>query len=412
MRHIKLFFLGFALLTGSIWTPAQNMLNTYLTTAAENNPALKAKFSAYMASMEKIAQVGEMPDPTVAFGVFILPVETKNGPQRAKLSLSQRFPWWGSLDAEKTLAQDAAQVKYEALEEAKSRLFFEVKSAYYELYFVKKAIAVTEENQRLLTTFHSLVSTKIKLGQTSAVDALTVEMEIADLDNQLATLEDKLKFLTVKFNNLLHVNPDTPIKTPDTLPAADLPLSYEEVVKQIEANNHNLLRFDRLLQSYKSKAARAKTKRQPRITVGLDYINTGKRENTTQNGKDALFVKIGLNIPLYKKKYDALVQEAVYQQEMTEQEKTAKIDALHTLFEKTYNEYKDAGRRMVLFESQLLRARKAAVLLENEYSLDSRDFQEVIFMQRRILKYGLEVEKARSDKEAAVAFIQFLIGKL
>jgi hypothetical protein len=32
-------------------------------------------------------------------------------------------------------------------------------------------------------------------------------------------------------------------------------------------------------------------------------------------------------------------------------------------------------------------------------------------MERRLLKYALELEKARADKNAAAAFINYLMGK-
>ena len=56
------------LLLISINTYSQSTLENYLKIAAKNNPELKATFSEYMAAMEKIPQVGALPDPQVAFG--------------------------------------------------------------------------------------------------------------------------------------------------------------------------------------------------------------------------------------------------------------------------------------------------------------------------------------------------------
>jgi len=119
---------------------AQNKLNEYLETAARNNPALKAKFNEYNATLEKIPQAGALPDPQLTFGYFIMPVETKNGPQRAKISFTQMFPWFGTLNNRKNIYISVAKSKYEDFEEAKSKLFFDVKSTYYDLYFIKKSI--------------------------------------------------------------------------------------------------------------------------------------------------------------------------------------------------------------------------------------------------------------------------------
>ena len=98
-------------------------LNTYLVMAAENNPGLKGKFNQYMAAMEKVPQVGTLPDPQFAFGYFIQPVETRLGPQNATFGLKQAFPWFGLLAAKENVETQKAQAKYELFENAKANLY-------------------------------------------------------------------------------------------------------------------------------------------------------------------------------------------------------------------------------------------------------------------------------------------------
>ena len=64
----------------------QGQLDEYLRIAAEQNPSLKAKYNMYLASLERVNQQDALPDPTVSFGYFISPVETRVGQQRMKLS--------------------------------------------------------------------------------------------------------------------------------------------------------------------------------------------------------------------------------------------------------------------------------------------------------------------------------------
>jgi len=49
-------------------------------------------------------------------------------------------------------------------------------------------------------------------------------------------------------------------------------------------------------------------------------------------------------------------------------------------------------------------------LLETEYAGGNKDFEEVLRMERKLLIYDLELEKARSDKQAAISFINYLTG--
>ncbi len=120
MKQYKI-IIGMLILLISSVASAQNRLNKYLEIAAENNPELKARFDEYMAALEVAPQVKALPDPQVAFGYFIQPVETRVGPQQFKLSASQMFPWFGTLKAKENVAIQTAKAKYELFEESKSK---------------------------------------------------------------------------------------------------------------------------------------------------------------------------------------------------------------------------------------------------------------------------------------------------
>ncbi len=402
----------FLLISGIL--PAQENLNKYLEISAGNNSALKAKFNEYMASLEIVPQVGSIPDPQLVFGYFISPVETRNGPQRVKISVSQMFPWFGTLNNKTDVAVNVAKAKYEVFEDAKSNLFFEVKSNYFDLYFIARSIEVTSNNIRILETFKNLALIKIEAGAGSAIDEIRTEMELADLENALALLKDNWFVHSIKFNNLLNVDENSTIIIPDNLWVDDLGYSHQAALDSLKLNNHQVLNLDYMLSSYLSKEQFAKKRGLPNISLGIDYINIGTTDNTminaSQNGQDAFMAKIGISIPLYRKKYTAMVKEVVYLQQATEYKKTDKINKLETIFEKAYYEYLDAIRRMRLFQKQLQLAEKAIAILEAEYATTGRSFEEILRMEKRLLKYSLELEKAKADKQASIAFINYLLG--
>ncbi len=145
MRKLKILS-SFFLLLLMHFAQAQTELGGYLKIAATNNPGLKALFSDYMAAMERVPQVGALPDPNFVFGYFIKPPETRVGPQKATFNLTQSFPWFGLLNAKEDVATEMAKAKYEEFENTKSNIFFEVKTAYYNYYFIEKAIQITKEN--------------------------------------------------------------------------------------------------------------------------------------------------------------------------------------------------------------------------------------------------------------------------
>lgn len=415
MFRNKIFQLGlFAVFVSCAF--AQEQLSQYLEIAAKKNPGLKAQYNYYLAALEEVPQVGSLPDPQLSFGYFIQPVETRVGPQQARFSLTQMFPWFGYLDARESVAIHKAKSQFELFEEAKSKLFYEVKSAYFNLYYLQKEIDITAENLLLLHTLSHLIRIKVQSGTASTLDYLRIEMEIGDLENRIRLMEDNLHIARTKFYHLLNINDDSPVMLPDTLWNKDLRMTKSEISDQINTTNHQLRNLDFKIQSYQEQQRVAARSGLPNISLGIDYIAIGESNNPLldpeKDGKDAiLFPRIGLSIPLYRDKYNARISQADLRQKAGEEEKKEQINDLGLFFEKSHYKYQKADREISLYINQSLFARKAVGILQSRYESGSSDFEELLNMHNKILGYSLKLEQARTEKQTAIANIYYLIGR-
>lgn len=395
---------------------AQNIPESYLLEAANNNPGLKSRFSEYMAALEKVPQVGALPDPQVTFGFFIQPVETRLGPQKARISVTQMFPWFGTLGARKDAATAIARSKYEIFEEAKSRLFNEVKSTWYNLCFTDKAISITRENLAILNTFRSLALVKVEAGLASTVDVLRAEMQIAEMENQLALLGDHFIVLQTSFNNLLNVDDLRSVHLPDSLADVSIILNREAILDSIRNGNHQVLQLEFTEASYEWQELAARKTGKPSLTIGIEYFAIGESGISTTgisgSGRDAIvFPMAAISVPLYRKKYTSMVREAVLMQESVSEGKLDRINILEATYEKASKDYLDADRRIWLYNDQKKRARQVLSILQSAYETSGENFEDMLRIERQLLNYSLEHEKARTDKNAAIAFIYYLMGK-
>jgi outer membrane protein TolC len=389
-------------------------LDNYLKIAAENNPGLKADFNTYMAAMQKVPQIGTLPDPQFAFGYFIQPIETRNGPQRATFGLKQAFPWFGSLGAKRDAASNMANSKYEIFENSKSNLFFEVKTTYYNYYFTEKAIQITKDNIEILRIFKNLSLVKIENGNASIVDELRVELELNDLENELALFIDTKNAFQISFNNLLNRDKYALIVIPEKLPIEILPYEKAALLDSIYASNHSIKSIDHKLNAFMDQEIAAKKQGAPSFNIGLNYIIVGKDPNSiaNDNGKDAfLFPSIGVTIPIYRKKYKSLIKEAQYLQEVEIASRVNAKNTLSSIFEKTYKDFNDGERRIELNKKQSEIAKQVLDVLITSYSTNSKDFEEVLRIERQLLGYRLAYQKALTDNNAATAFMYYLLGK-
>ena len=404
------FILSYGILFLSATSGAQDILDQYLVKAAENNPGLKQKFNEYLAALEVAPQARALPDPQLAFGYFIQPVETRVGPQEFRISVNQMFPWFGTLKARENVAIQSAKAKFEAFEEARSRLFNDVKGLYYNLYYNQKAIEIVMAHLNILDSFRELALIKVEAGMVSPVDEYRIEMEIGDLENQLAALKDQKWTLEVAFFNLLNTERSA-IALPDTLWNNDPFLSRQAILDTIMVRNHTLLELEMERESIRYRKELAQKKGNPEFSIGLDYIVVGKGENNL-SGKDAfMFPRIGISIPLYRNKYRAMISEAAFLETAKENERLNKKNRLVTLFENTWKEFQDANRRFILYNDQLQLAEKSIQLLEVQYATANANFEEILRMERKQLHYALELEKARTDKQETISFMDYMMGR-
>ncbi len=406
---MKYFYIStFTWLFGIFSVFSQSYLATYLTTAAENNPKLKAGFQSYLAALERIPQVKALPDPQLAFGYFIQPVETKTGPQQFKLTLTQMFPWFGSLQLSEQTQTYRAKAAYEDFLQNKALLFKQVKFAYYELFFLRKKIEILKENITIIQRFKSLSQQKLMTGKASYVDVLRADMALNQIKNDLKFWQDRIRATSIKFQNLINKR-KIEIMLPEQLSQTILPPMA--VLEKKLINNHLVLKHDLISQQFEAKAKLAYKKSLPKFSLGLDYTNVGSDINDSFKN-DALFFKIGMSLPVFRSKYKAAVNEAKYLQDVSSQKKEAVRNNVSTQLADFYSIYENNLRKINLYQKQIKLARRSIRLLESDYSSGLPVFEEVLRMEQKYLQYQILEQKSFTELHKTVAAIQFLIGSL
>lgn len=400
-------------MTTAIGTNAQTSLSAYQDSAALNNPGIKALFKQYEVVMEKAPQVKSLPDPSIGFGYFISAVETRVGPQQAVFSVSQSFPWFGKLGAQEEATLERAKIILERFNDARARLNFNVADTYNKLYVLEAARRITGENIQLLTTFKDLASIRFEAGKGSMVDVLRLDMELAELKNTLLYLDDSRKPLVARFEELLNTELQETIIFPDPLQPDSLALPRTTIRDSVTTINPSLLSLEHEILSYDKDVLAAKKTGGPSFTVGLNYTLVADNPGYagSDNGRDALLPTLGVKIPLYRKNYNALVKEKELARESATLRREDKANELETKLEQAFRDYADAERRVKLYQDLGTYAKQALDILVADYTSAGVAFEEIIRMDRKLLKYRLELEKARADQSTVTAYINYLMGR-
>ena len=386
-------------------------LDDYFKIAAENNPGLQAMHKEYEAALQKVPQVSTLPDPTFSLGYFISPVETRVGPQQAKFSLTQMFPWFGTLKAQGNVAALMAEAKFQNFIDARNRLYFQVASAYYPLYELKDFVRIEQENISILESYKTIATQKFKNGTGTMVDVLRVDIMLKDAQTNLSILRDKEKPLLTTLNKLLNRSENEPVQISDTLKSVIL-LDYYRKDSLIAANP-KLKALDLKLQASQAAEIVAQKQGLPKLGVGLDYVLVGERTDIfmPDNGKDVLMPMVSVSIPIFRSKYNASVKEARLIQESYTLQKQEVTNTLVSEYEMVWFQVQQQLQLISLYKQQTQTSQQSLNLLFTSYGNSGKEFEEVLRMQQQLLRYKKLNATALVQYHIAVEKINYITSK-
>ncbi len=460
---------GIAVSSGD--APGDSLIK-YMRIAGENNPLVLQRLNEYRASLEKVSQVGALPDPELTTGIFLTPMELISGNQIAEVSLMQMFPWFGVLKNSKDEMSLMALANYESFKDAKSELYYNVQRTWYQAYILKEEINIAEKNLALLRTIERLALTRFKLApgartsttspgtsmqQSTSVntgasqggmsnmggsqsssgaipstgssmqgssmpasstggslsDLYRIQIEIADLENNIALLRNSQNTVTAQFNALLNRPLDQAVFLPDTLYADSLVVALDDIADSVLRNNPMLTMIAYEQQSLESRRLMNNRMGYPMIGLGVNYsvINESMMSTSEMNGTDMLMPMVKITLPIYRKKYRALQQEADLLKSASENNYKATANTLQAEIYSAYQAFLDNRRLMKLYKNQQTLAQKSLDLMIRDFSASGAALTDILRVRQQTLEYEFKQVEALANYNTSIAYIRRLMAK-
>ncbi|MCK9638861.1 MAG: TolC family protein [Prolixibacteraceae bacterium] len=451
----------------SITTYAQtDSLQFYLETAAKNNPTVLQKFAEYNASLQKVPQVGSLPDPELSLGIFLSPMELVGGNQVADIRLMQMFPWFGVLKNAKDEMSLMAKAKYETFQDTKLQLFYDVQRTWYELNKVKQNIRISEKNIELLRTIERLAVVRFKAvptgnssspvnkvnppsftqsaspgspgmntmggnssgsasgqaasmpgnpmgsssGSSGLSDVYRLQIEIGELQNNIEQLKAMQITFAAQFNSYLNRSPNAAVVLPDSLIADNFQPSHFAIPDSILSNNPMLgmLQFEQ--ESLEARKQMVTKMSYPMVGLGLNYslINKSEMSTSPMNGKDMIMPMVTFTLPIYRKKYKAMQAEADFLKSANSQNYKATANSLQTAYYQAFQLYQDALRREKLYAAQYLLASKSLNIMFKSFGSSGSSLTDILRVRQQTLDYEYKQIEAIADYNISIAWMKRL----
>lgn len=203
--------------------PPEHVLTALLAEAQQNNPEIAAAKQAAEVAAARVPQAGALPDPMLGVGIMNFPVADpslgRDMMTMTTIQLGEQFPWPGKLELRERIAGFHAEAADWEVERTRQRVLAEVKTAYYQVYFIDRALDVTGRNETLVGDFARLTSAKYGVGTGAQPDVLKAQVERTRLEDQIVGLRERRTGAVARLNALLGRPTDTPLPTSE-LPEA------------------------------------------------------------------------------------------------------------------------------------------------------------------------------------------------
>ncbi|MEZ4810621.1 MAG: TolC family protein [Allomuricauda sp.] len=396
----------------AVWTVGAKAqtLESYLQEAELNNPMIQALELRYNIAKEKVNEVNTLPNTTVGAGYFVSEPETRTGAQRARFSVTQMLPWFGTITARENYAASMAETEYAEIAIAKRKLALSVAQSYYMLYSLKAKQKVLEENIQLLNTYETLALTSVEVGKASAVDVLKLQIRQNELQQQKEILEQQYVSEQAVFNNLLNRDESIHVEVVDTM---DVPDEDAMVSKEELTLNPEFLKYDQLYESVVQSELLNQKENAPSLGFGLDYVPVSERPGMdfSDNGKDIVMPMVTLSIPIFNNKFKSVTKQNQLRQQEIELQKVERLNVLENAFAKAISQRNEARIAYNTQAKNLQQAKDAEEILIKNYETGTIDFNDVLDIQELQLKFQTHQIQSVQLYYVQSAIINYLINK-
>ena len=174
--------------------------------ARRANPMLQAARYRADAAGERVPQAGALPDPRLSFGLVNRPIDdfgTDIMMTMNAFQLSQRFPWPGKLGFGQEESEHLARADQFDAREVEAALVTRLKSVYYSLAYIDRAVRIMEATRNLLRDFEQVTTARYAVGAGIQQDILQAQVAVASVTADITVLREQRVAMAARLNALL-----------------------------------------------------------------------------------------------------------------------------------------------------------------------------------------------------------------
>lgn len=375
----------------------------------QRNPEILAARSRFDAATKRPSPAGTLPEPTATYSNFGVghPFSRLNGSEFAYhgFSVSQEFPFPGKLalaSEEAKREADSERQKYEAvILDMTSRL----KVAWYEWLAGNKAIELTRKHSDLLARFEEIARNRYTVGKGLQQDVLKAQLEVSNLEQQLAMLDEKRQRVEAEIASLL-AEPSVALRAPAEIQPTPFSMSLDDLLKST-ADSPTVRGEQKMIDARAVGINRSLKDFRPDFAASFQWMRTGT------NFPDYYQATVQVKIPIYyaRKQRYALEESFSRLNEAKQNYRAAQQQAIYGVKDQ-YLTIQSTERILNLYKSTLMpQAQLTVDSSASAYEVGSIDFLTLVSNLTNLISLERQYYDELARHEEAIARLEPVVGR-
>ena len=309
----------------------------------------------------------------------------------------------------------AARARVEA---ARLRVVTQARQLYDELVFLRAFEGVVDEDRATLVHYEELARARYSAGFGLEQSVIKIQAEITKDDARQIDIETRRATLLASVNALRDRFPQTPLDVSPLASVGEPHVTLENLREKALTSRPEIAAANASIDRARAMIELARKDRLPDVTLGLSYTQVGDRTDAPgrkrpppDNGKDILAVSGGVNLPIWRRKLSAGIEEALQMRSQAEESKRAEVAAIEQALGDLTSRLALTWQRLRLFEDVLvIQADQSLRSAEAGYTAGTSKALDLLDAERVLLEVRIQASRTRADYDIALAELEGAVG--
>ncbi len=383
-------------------------LSDALEQAMSVNPMLQAARLRAEAAVERVSVAGAWSDPVLSFGLMNRPVSGFGAGEPMTMNsiqLAQAIPWPGKLGYAEQRARHLAEAELHESDETGLQLVARVRSVYFRLAYIDRAVAVMESTRDLLRDFLGVSTSLYAVGSGLQQDVLQAQVAVARMTEDIMVMQQERVAMAARLNGLLGREVTVPVgalELPD--PVFEIP-PVDSLIAAAAAARPALAAARARVDAADAGYRAARRELYPDLMVSVAY---GQRPQFD----DMASLMIGVSIPIWAGGKQLPMRREM--EAMRETERSMERDLYNETFARLTELRADAVRAQglaSLYQTSILPQAEAAVQSAlSAYRVGRLEYLTLVESEMTVNRYQIESLRLAADFQEALAEMEALVG--